>query len=345
MKLLIFTQSVDTEDPVLGFFHEWIKRLSQKYSSIIVVGLRVGKYDLPENVKVLSLGKETGRSKLKYIFRFYKYIWNERKNYDKVFVHMNAEYVVLGGLLWKILGKKISLWYNHTYGSIYARVGKVLTDTIFFTSPYAYMAKNGGKKAKQMPVGINTNLFKPVDGVNKKENSLLFISRISPVKKLKELVEALVILDKENIDFTFTIAGEESEGSEEYFKEIKNISKDLESKGKISYLGSVPNYKTPSLYQNHEVFLNLTQSGSFDKTIVEAMATGSLVLVLNESLKDFLSTEFIFQNSKPEVVAERIKKTLLISGEEKTKQSQKNIEYVTQMHSLDSLVEKLSPLI
>ena len=89
---------------------------------------------MPSNVKVFSLGKEQqlrGRTdlgnfkrsvleeqwlKIKYALNFYKYIWQERKNYDAVLVHMNQEYVLLGGIFWKLFSKKIYMWRNHHSG-------------------------------------------------------------------------------------------------------------------------------------------------------------------------------------------------------------------------------------
>ena len=72
MKLLILTQKVDKNDDVLGFFHGWILEFAKNYEKVTVICLYEGKHDLPENVKVLSLGKERGVSKLKYILNFYK---------------------------------------------------------------------------------------------------------------------------------------------------------------------------------------------------------------------------------------------------------------------------------
>jgi len=113
MKLLIITQKVDINDDILGFFHSWIAEFAKHCEKITVICLKKGEYNLPKNVKILSMGKENGESKLKYIINFYKYIWRERKEYDTVFVHMNPEYVMLGGSLWRFMGKKISLWYTH----------------------------------------------------------------------------------------------------------------------------------------------------------------------------------------------------------------------------------------
>ena len=141
MKLLIITQKVDKNDSVLGFFHGWIVEFAKHCEKLTVICLYKGEYDLPENVKVLSLGKETGRSRLKYVFRFYKYIWKYRKDYDNVFVHMNHIYVVLGGTFWKILNKKIILWYNHISGSVSLNIALFFVNYICFTSPFSYVAR------------------------------------------------------------------------------------------------------------------------------------------------------------------------------------------------------------
>ena len=58
MKLLIITQKVDINDPVLGFFHRWLEEFAKHYEFVTVICLEKGEHRLPENVKVLSLGKE-----------------------------------------------------------------------------------------------------------------------------------------------------------------------------------------------------------------------------------------------------------------------------------------------
>ena len=141
MRLLIITQKVDVNDDLLGFMHGWVAEFSKKYEKIIIIALGVSEINLPANVRVLSLGKEISKSKIKYLVNFYKYIWRERKNYDFVLVHMNKEYMVLGGLLWWLLGKKTALWYNHKKGNIISNFAGYLAGKIFYTSPFSFFAK------------------------------------------------------------------------------------------------------------------------------------------------------------------------------------------------------------
>src|SRR4051812_25119270 len=103
MKLLLFTQTVDEDDLYLGFFHAWIEELAKHFEKITVVCLKEGKHFLPENVEVLSLGKEHGTSRLTRALRVLGYSYQRRREYDSVLVHMNQEYILLAGWMWKWL--------------------------------------------------------------------------------------------------------------------------------------------------------------------------------------------------------------------------------------------------
>jgi len=338
MKLLIITQKVDVEDDILGFFHHWIEKISQRFDFVNVICLWQGKYFLPQNVKVFSLGKETGKLKIKYIFRFYKYIWRLRKDYDAVFVHMNPVYVVLGGIFWKIWNKKIFLWYNHQIGTAITRIGIRLADKVFYTSPFSFASKF--KKSKIMPAGIDTEIFKRNDKIQKIPNSILYLGRISPIKNLGVLIGAVKLLDKEGKDFILNIVGEPGEKDLEYFKGIKNLSKNLEAKGKIKFLGKIPNYMTPVVYNQNEIFINLSPAGSFDKTILEAMACQNIVIVSNKSFQGILSDYLIFEEKTPEDLKNKILNIFNMKKEENENLGRELRQYTVQNHNLDNLIEK-----
>ena len=140
-NILILTQKMDIDDDVLGFFHNWIVELAKHYEKVTVICLEKGRHELPRDIKVLSLGKDEFLRyprhfwflrKIVALLRFYRYIFEERSNYDKVFVHMNQEYVLLGGFFWKMWGKKIFLWRNHPKGSFLTNIAIFLSDKVFW---------------------------------------------------------------------------------------------------------------------------------------------------------------------------------------------------------------------
>jgi glycosyltransferase involved in cell wall biosynthesis len=339
LNLLIITQKVDFNDDLLGFFHGWIKEFAKYCKSVIVISLQKGEYDLPQNVKVLSLGKERGRSRLKYLSNFYKYIFQERKNYDAVFVHMNPIYIVLGGIFWKIFGKKVFLWYIHPKADKFLKPAMLLVDKIFTASPHSFPLKS--KKLEITGHGIDLTFFRRYEEIKKIPNSLLFVGRISPVKNLHILIDAANILHQSDINFVLNIVGDKDERFPDYFEKIKKDSANLEKLGKIKFLGKIPNKEMPKIYNQNEVLINLTPSGSFDKAILEAMACGCLVLVANKSFEGVLSKEFIFNQEDFQDLASKLIWALKLSLLEKEKYGKDFRKYVMENHNLETLIQKI----
>jgi len=282
MKLLVITQKVDRHDSILGFFHRWIEEFAKHFELVTVICLEKGEYNLPPNVKVLSLGKEANVkhslfNKLGYTLRFYRYIWREKDNYDSVFVHMNQEYVILGWKIWKILGKKIYLWRNHAKGSLVTKFAVLVSNKVFYTSPQSYTARF--KKAVQMPVGIDTDFFKPDPFVERIPNSILFLGRIAPVKRVSEFVDWL---KNQNFSIT-TIAGSALPEDKDYEELVQSRALDISDK--VRFMDSVTQEEALKLYQSHETYVNFTPAGSMDKTILEAAACETAVIVKNQALK------------------------------------------------------------
>ena len=89
----------------------------------------------------------------------------------------------------------------------------------------------------------------------------------------------------------------------------------------------------------------MTDSGSFDKTILEAMASGCLVLVCNKSFEEVLPSNFLFKKSDFKDMAQKIENILELSKEEKDKHREEFRNYVVKNHDLKILLERLSEAI
>jgi hypothetical protein len=115
MNVLLITEKLDKNDEVASYFHGRLLDFAEECDTLSVLVLENKAHSLPEKVNVASLGKEKGASRLQILSNFYRYIFANSAKYDRVFVHRNPIYIVLGGLFWRMMGKEVTLWYSHTY--------------------------------------------------------------------------------------------------------------------------------------------------------------------------------------------------------------------------------------
>ena len=341
MKLLVFTQAVDLDNPVLGFFHRWLELLSARYESLEVVCLFEGRHALPPNVRVHSLGKEGGRSRVKYAWRFYRYLFT--LSYDAVFVHMNQEYVLMGGPIWRLTGKRVYLWRNTYAGSVFTEAAMRLSSGLFCTSKSAYIAKS--KKTVLMPVGIDTERFAPDPRVPRVPRSILSLGRIAPSKRLDVLVEALGLFAKRGAAFSADIYGDALPEDAAYLAKLKARAAELGLAERVAFHPGVPNRDTPDLYRAHELFVNLSPSGMYDKTIFEAAACGALSVASSRDFAASADLRLSFPEGDAGALAERLEALLASTAAEKAAMAEALSALTDREHSLAALVRKLEEAI
>ena len=342
MKLLIFTQKVDLDDTYLGFFHEWIAKLATHCESVIVVGLSIGQYDLPANVKVYSLGKESGASRLTYMVRFFKYSWRFRRDYDAVFIHQNQEYAILGGILWKCLRKRVYMWRNHYVGSILTDIAAAFCTNVFCTSKDSYTAKF--KKTIFMPVGVDIEPTRVGQSIVRAPKSILYLGRIARSKRIEVLIDACAILKKEGTRFTLSVYGNASDKEQDYPVELEKKVEELDLSDRVSFYAGIPHAETAAVYAAHEAFVNLSPSGMYDKTIFEAIAGGCMILVANEDIRKDIDDRFFGDGQSPEVIAAKLRSLLALDDSERFKIVRALKDKVLEKNSLSLLAQKLVAL-
>ena len=321
MRLLICTQALDRSDPILGFFYAWTEQFAKDFESITVLCLRAGDHNLPKNVSVYTLG--FGR--LTRILNTLRYIVVFRNQYDTVFVHMNQEYVLLGGWLWKLLGKRVYLWRNHYAGSILTDFAALFCTKIFCTSKLSYTAKY--KKTVLMPVGVDTDVFVPSG--ERKPGSILSLGRIAPSKRLEILIEALRELQCE--------ADLYGPAEPEYLKGLKDLARGLP----VKFPGPIAHDEAAKIFASHDVFVNMSPGGMFDKTIIEAAASGCLILVASPDAAALFGEEAV---DSPAAVETRLRKMLALAPEIKERR-RRELRSAARAHSLSRLSQRLREII
>ncbi len=333
MRLLIVTQTLDKNDPILGFFHEWVRGFASRFEKVTVIALNVGEHDLPKNVAIETLGKEVGMERTPRMLRYLALLVNLRNEYTHVFAHMNPEYVIGGGLVWRLFRKKIAFWYMHGKVSMRLKIAVALADKVFTASKESCRVKD--KKITVVGHGIDIDLFSP--GTVQHTPTIVSTGRLSPSKYSEVLIEAYSLLKKQGIPLSFLLVGDSGRPEERAYAE--DIKKRAESVG-VNVLGSIANAQIPNVLRTSDVFLSASATGSLDKAVLEAMAVGVVPVTSNPAFESMLSPLHLFVERNPESFARRTKELFQDTGV-RMSLSKKVREEIVKNHSLTRLMDVL----
>ena len=313
MRLLIVTQKVDKNDPILGFFVRWIEEFAKYFESIIVITLEEGDHELPTNVRVLSLGKGEGNSKFSITRRFFKLIRDERQNYDAVFVHMNPIYIALAGWRWKWWHKKVFLWYTHKQVDAKLKIAYRYVERVFTASEESF--KLPGSKTMVTGHGIDVVKFASIPrtkALGAEPVKIIDVGRITLIKDPVTMIEATRTLR----DITQTmfkvvfVGGPVTLEDKDYALYVSDKVKKYALYNLVTFMGDLAPNVMMDQYHDADIAVNLTPTGGLDKAVLEAMAAGIPVITSNEAFRMYFgeyAKRLIFKHGDSNDLANKLK--------------------------------------
>lgn len=337
MNLLIVTQKIDKDDENLGFFHRWVEEFAKSASKITIITATLGSYNLPNNVFVYSLGKEKDVGKIKRRWKYWELFSRHYARSDAVFFHMAPEFVIAAAPFLISLHRPSSLWYVHKSVTWRLRFAEKLVDYIFTASNFSFRLPS--KKVIYTGHAIDTEFFKPAgEKIPSRGLRLLSLGRISPVKNYEIIINACAAL-RENWQRSWMLSivgGPLMFRDKEYFASLKKLVKDKGLEDRIFFEGPRPYSEVPSIYYNHDIFISVSTTGSLDKAVLEAMASGLTVVVANDAYADILPAKYFIDHTGPEFLAERIK---MLADEARPNAELRSI--VVNFHSLEKTIRTI----
>ncbi|MBI5765897.1 glycosyltransferase [Candidatus Falkowbacteria bacterium] len=341
-KLLMITRKVDKNDALAGFTYNWVKKIGEDLAELYVITWQKSdRGELPENIKIISLPE----NKIGKIFVLLKLVGNFLSQVDGIFCHMNPEYTILAAIRAKYFcqkknRKKIISWYTHKAVTWRRRCMEFCADIILTASVESFRHPRYPQKVKVVGHGIDLELFKPADKNNSGRFNILSVGRISPTKDYESIIKAVDILNDVNINFK--IVGDVILKSQrEYFENLYKIVETMNLIGRVEFVGWVANQDVALYYQQADLFINMSGTGSLDKAVLEAMACGCLVLTANEAFAKILPPPLMVEKNNPQVLAEKIQWVMSLPQEEKNETANKLINEIRNNHNLDNLVKKI----
>lgn len=348
MTLLMITRKVDKADSNAGFIYNWVKKIGDSTEKLIIICQEQGDTSgLPKNIQIYSLGKEKGYSKLRQLLRFELLIFKNIKKADGVFSHMMPIYSIIVGPFCKLFHKRLIQWYTHKSVDLKLKLASFFIDEFITASKKSFRLKTK-KSVFITGHGIDLDIFKPTSKETNQQSpttdyQIISIGRISPSKDYESIIKAVYDLRGQGVNNVKLkiIGGPGLISQQNYFDILKQMVEKMELKNQVEFLGAIPNNQTIKYFHEADLFINLSKTGGLDKTVLEAMACGTLVLTSNETFDKILPEELKTPKDNPKILAQKIKKIMNFQNEKKEELRKKLRQEVVKNHNLNNLVGKI----
>lgn len=348
MNLLILNSKVDRSDSGLEVASEWIEALASRVARVSVITNEAGDVSVPANVDVSSLGLEHGLSRPRRVARFYRHLRRIllETRPDACFVHMVPQFAVLAGPLLMHRRVPIVQWYTHRSAPWSLRVSHRLVDRVVSASRESFALKSS--KLLVTGHGIDTARFHPAQLPGETPPyRVLTAGRLSPSKRIEVLIDAVAELRKEGLDCRLDVVGEgRDDAGRAYARRLVEHAGKLGLGGAVTFQGPVARRDIPRWYQRAHMFVNLSDTDSIDKAVLEAMACAVPVLTSNTAFRPLLSAmpELQLPKGNAPAVAAAIRRLATSPAREREALGLRLRELVRTNHDLDRLADRLVAL-
>ncbi len=283
MKLLFLTQVLDADDAVLGFVPRWIEAFARRVESVRVVALEVGNTSgLPANVDWREIGRE---GQVRRWFR-YRRALNEalgKDGFDAVLAHMVPRYALLADGPARRHGARLYLWYTHA--AVDARLVRAsnVVLKVFTASPESLRIDTPRRVVTGH--GIDLHHFASREEDRALPPRILAVGRLTPAKDPLTVIEAVRRLAGAGRELRLDLVGGGlTVADREYGARVRQALAESGIQDKVALVGEVPYRDIAGWYSRSSVVVNASFTGSIDKVVLEAMASGRPFVSCNEAV-------------------------------------------------------------
>jgi glycosyltransferase involved in cell wall biosynthesis len=252
----------------------------------------------------------------------------------------------------RLAGVPLGLWYTHRSADWRLRLAHPLVDVVLTASKESFRLPS--RKVRVLGHGIDTGTFSPGDAPAQPP-LVLSAGRISPAKGHHVALDAAArLLGRSGASLRVQIAGDLHVPSDAaYRQQLCEQAARPPLDGRVDWLGAVPYGQMPALYRSAAAFVNCSDTGSLDKTVLEAMACATPVLVSNEAFRELLTERHLgplpatldgaltFPRGNAAALAQKLAAVLALAPDERAALGQALRRVVVSEHDLDVLAQRI----
>jgi glycosyltransferase involved in cell wall biosynthesis len=161
------------------------------------------------------------------------------------------------------------------------------------------------RKAYFIGQGVDTDLF-ALHPVSTHKRDLITVCRLSRRKRLDLLLSVIECLRADGLRLKI-IGTPLTVDDRAYEAELRERAARLNLP--VEFIGFVPLESIPPFYDTAALHLNVSQTNSMDKTVLEALASGCPVLTSNPAFRELLADypDCIIRDDRPEAIAAQVR--------------------------------------
>jgi glycosyltransferase involved in cell wall biosynthesis len=311
VNLLIINFEMDDRSGVLAWQASVARALARSCASVLVLTDKLGGFRPEPNLEAMVLDYRPHGipyrlgGMLLMQWRLYRLL--KKRRIDMCFIHMNHPWGYRIAPLLRLLGIPSLMWYAHGTVTPSLRWALRGVTRVITSTPEGFRIPS--PKVRVIGQGVDSDLFRiPAFG---ERTDILYVGRNSPRKRIGLLLDVMARLAElePGSPLRLRLIGPNlSAEDREYDAEMRAKSVALGLSGRVEFVGFVPQDRIPEYYATASLHLNVSKTGSMDKTVLEALACGCPVLTGNEAFTELFRDRpgFLLASDDPEAIARRV---------------------------------------
>jgi glycosyltransferase involved in cell wall biosynthesis len=212
-----------------------------------------------------------------------------KDGFDAVLAHMVPRYALLAERRARACGAGLFLWYTHAGVDQRLRKAVTIVDKVFTASAESLRVETPARVITGH--GIDLEHFPLASVQERVPLRLLSVGRLTPAKDPLTVLAALAVLRRAGVPATLQwIGGTMTAADRSYEDAVRARTREWSLEGCVEWCGAMPWRTIPAHYRQADLLVNASHTGSVDKVVLEAMASGTPVLSCNESIPRVLET-------------------------------------------------------
>jgi glycosyltransferase involved in cell wall biosynthesis len=332
---------MDMHDPLLSHQYQVVKALAGNFDEVTVITGNVGEIDFSSNIRIVSTFWKPG-SPVKNLFSLISTSVPiiVRGDYRSVFFHMTDVQCAILSPIIRMRGKKVFLWYAHTYKSKYLSFANWWVSSVVTSTQGSCPIQ--GRKVISIGQGVDLEMFRPLQFEKRPLQRLIHIGRFDTSKNIQLLIDAAFELRVLFPDIHLTLVGSPSNAEARHWAShvIASSSEHIEN-GWLQFKDAIHRSDFPSSIAAEGCFFH-AYTGSLDKSLIESTLLKVPVLTING---EYLSIFDSWSGKLNTDLVQEYKSMRAMSPERLENELNRRLYIAREGHSLTGWIQHLSNIL